>query len=147
MKLLTELKLELNYKEEDVFRAIFKKYNLLRAEIINYDIVRESLDARKKPDVFIKLNVAVDVINKASYKVKNCQDIKVNHNGVNYDKLLIVDEAHNFVNKIDDELSNKYLYKLGLSATPVFGNDTQKTQLLIDWFGGKVMDFPSILFG
>lgn len=61
---------------------------------------------------------------------------------INYDKLLIVDEAHNFVNKIDEELSNKYIYKLGLSATPVFGNDTQKTQLLIDWFGGKVMDFP-----
>ena len=61
---------------------------------------------------------------------------------VDFEKLLIVDEAHNFVNRIDDELSNKYIYKLGLSATPVFGNDVEKTQLLINWFGGKVMDFP-----
>ena len=67
---------------------------------------------------------------------------KLLYDKVEFDKLLIVDEAHNFVNKIDDELSNKYIYKLGLSATPVFGNDTAKTQSLIDWFGGKTMDFP-----
>lgn len=61
---------------------------------------------------------------------------------VEFEKLLIVDEAHNFVNRIDGELSSKYIYKLGLSATPVFGNDVEKTQSLINWFGGKVMDFP-----
>ena len=46
---------------------------------------------------------------------------------VDYDKLLIVDEAHNFVNRINDELNDKYRYKLGLSATPVFGNDENMT--------------------
>ena len=61
---------------------------------------------------------------------------------VNYDKLLIVDEAHNFYNKLSDELSEKYRYKLGLSATPVFGNNQAKTDELLAWFGGKVMDFP-----
>ncbi len=61
---------------------------------------------------------------------------------IDYDKLLIVDEAHNFVNRISDELSEKYKYKLGLSATPVFGNDEDKTKLLLDWFGGQVIDLP-----
>lgn len=89
MKLLTELKLNLNYKEEDVFQAIYKKYKLSRAEILDYDIVRESLDARKKPDVFVKLNVAVSVVNNAKFKVKNCSDIVVNHNGVEYEKLAV----------------------------------------------------------
>lgn len=64
------------------------------------------------------------------------------YNKILYDKLLIVDEAHNFINKINDNLSSKYKYKLGLSATPVFGNDASKTKLLLDWFGGLVMDFP-----
>lgn len=64
------------------------------------------------------------------------------YNEIEFDKLLIVDEAHNFVNRINTELDQNYKYKLGLSATPVFGNDIEKTNLLINWFGGKVMDFP-----
>lgn len=61
---------------------------------------------------------------------------------IEFDKLLIVDEAHNFANKITDDLSNKYPYKLGLSATPVFGSDEEKTAALLDWFGGQVVDLP-----
>ena len=62
MKLLTELKVNLNYTEADVFSAITKKYRLFRDEITSYDIVRESLDARQKPNVFVKINVAVEAI-------------------------------------------------------------------------------------
>lgn len=61
---------------------------------------------------------------------------------IDYDKLLIVDEAHNFVNKLSDELQCKYPYRLGLSATPVFGNDTEKTADLLNWFGGQIVDLP-----
>lgn len=59
-----------------------------------------------------------------------------------FDKLLIVDEAHNFYNKMSDELYNDYKYKLGLSATPVFGNDEGKTKKLLDWFGGIAQNLP-----
>lgn len=59
-----------------------------------------------------------------------------------FDKLLIVDEAHNFANRISVDLDNKYPYKLGLSATPVFGTDEEKTQNLLSWFGGQVVDLP-----
>jgi superfamily II DNA or RNA helicase len=61
---------------------------------------------------------------------------------IDFDKLLIVDEAHNFANRIDEELSQKYPYKLGLSATPVFGSNEEKTKALLDWFGGQVVDLP-----
>ena len=61
---------------------------------------------------------------------------------IDFKKLLIVDEAHNFANKISDDLSAKYQYKLGLSATPVFGSDEEKTALLLDWFGGQIVDLP-----
>lgn len=64
------------------------------------------------------------------------------YNKIEYKKLLIVDEAHNFYNSLSDELSSKYVYKLGLSATPVFGTDEKKTTVLLNWFGGKVIDFP-----
>ncbi len=61
---------------------------------------------------------------------------------ISFDKLLIVDEAHNFANRISDSLSAKYPYKLGLSATPVFGTDEAKTENLLSWFGGQVVDLP-----
>ena len=84
MKLLTELKVNLNYSEADVFSAIAKKYRLFHDEILNFDIVRESLDARQKPNLFVKLNVAVDVKKQAETKLKNCNDVIVNHAGVEY---------------------------------------------------------------
>ncbi len=57
--------------------------------------------------------------------------------------LLIVDEAHNFLNKIRDKSLNlNFDYKLGLSATPIFGNDLSKTKELCDFFGGVVYDLP-----
>lgn len=61
---------------------------------------------------------------------------------ITFKKLLIVDEAHNFANRISTDLSNKYPYKLGLSATPVFGTDEAKTESLLSWFGGQVVDLP-----
>ena len=61
---------------------------------------------------------------------------------INFEKLLIVDEAHNFINRISDSLDIEYKYKIGLSATPVFGNNEEKTKALLDWFGGKVIDLP-----
>lgn len=61
---------------------------------------------------------------------------------IDFDKLLIVDEAHNFLNRISNELKIEFPYRLGLSATPVFGNDAEKTKILLDWFGGQVIDLP-----
>lgn len=31
---------------------------------------------------------------------------------------------------------------MGLSATPVFGSNEEKTRSLLDWFGGQVVDLP-----
>lgn len=64
------------------------------------------------------------------------------YNKIEFEKLLMVDEAHNFANRISAELSDKYPYKLGLSATPVFGSDEEKTKMLLNWFGGQVVDLP-----
>lgn len=61
---------------------------------------------------------------------------------IDFKRLLIVDEAHNFVNYLSDELSDKYIYKIGLSATPVFGTSLEKTEQLLSWFGGQVYDLP-----
>lgn len=81
MKLLTELKVKINYNREDVLFAIKKKYNLFADEILNWEIVKESIDARNKPDVFIKLNIAVEVKSSASKKVQKLNDVLPSHDG------------------------------------------------------------------
>ncbi len=61
----------------------------------------------------------------------------------NEKKLLVVDEAHNFLNKIEEKKYNvDYEYKIGLSATPVFGKVAEKTTILLDFFGGEVFKLP-----
>ena len=87
MKLLTELKVKLDYNENDIFDAIRKKYGVFRDEIISFDIVRESLDARKKPEIFIKLNIAVKCSAKAEKKLNGCSDIVVDHSGIECEKI------------------------------------------------------------
>lgn len=56
---------------------------------------------------------------------------------------LIIDEAHNFLNKIyEAKYFIDYDYKIGLSATPVFGTDSKKTYDLLNFFGGEVYSLP-----
>lgn len=87
MKLLTELKVKIGYNELDIYQAIQKKYNILKNEIEKFEIVKESLDSRKKPDIFYSLNVAIEVKNTAKKKVFKLKDILVNHKGVEYKKV------------------------------------------------------------
>lgn len=87
MKLLTELKVKPNYKENDIYDAVKKQYHIFRDEIIFLEIVKESIDSRKKPNIVIKLNVAVEVKNTAKNKVKNLTEIQVNHNGVEENRI------------------------------------------------------------
>ena len=88
MKLLTELKVEkVKYKNDDIFKAIKKKYNIFPNEIEKFEIVKESIDSRRKPNVFVSLNIAVDVKKSAFKKVIKCNDIVVDHSGLSYEKI------------------------------------------------------------
>ena len=87
MKLLTELKVKVGYDKNDIFQAIRKKYGVFADEIEKFEIIKESLDSRKKPDIFYSLNVAVKVKNGANKKLLKQKDILVDHSGVEYEKV------------------------------------------------------------
>ncbi|MCR4874465.1 MAG: DEAD/DEAH box helicase family protein [Clostridia bacterium] len=57
------------------------------------------------------------------------------------EKLLIVDEAHRFT-KRDKAIDDMFLYKLGLSATPMNGKNSEEGKELIAFFGGQVFSLP-----
>ena len=55
-------------------------------------------------------------------------------------KLLIVDEAHRFTNRNDE--NKDYDYLLGLSATPFSGSSSTSGKELMAYFGGCVYNLP-----
>ena len=73
MKLLTEIKVGLKHTNKDIFEAIRKKYGVFEHEIENFQIVRESLDCRKKPNIVVSYNIAVELKNSAKNKLKKCK--------------------------------------------------------------------------
>ncbi len=89
MKLITEVKIKNDYNEKDVISAVCKQTGLFADEILKFYIVRKSLDARKKPNIITKLNVAVEVKSRAKNKVRKYNDIVVDYTGVEVDKVKI----------------------------------------------------------
>ncbi len=87
MKLLSEVKVRVGYDEKDIFFAIRKKFNIERSDIASFEIVRESLDARKKPNILMSLNIAVVPAKFAEKKFFKFAEIVVDHSGLNYSKI------------------------------------------------------------
>ncbi len=84
MKLITEVKVNNRYTEKDILNALSRQTGVNRDDILKFEIVRKSLDARKKPNVITKLNVAVEVKQKAKGRLKKYNDIVVDHGGIEY---------------------------------------------------------------
>lgn len=86
MKLIKEIKLNPNYQEKDLLNAICKKTKLISKDIMSYEIITLGIDARKKPNVKIVLNIAINVKKEKVYLLKNFEDIIPDHQGISYNK-------------------------------------------------------------
>ena len=73
MKLITELKLNPGFSDTDVYNSICKKSNVRRCDILSYEIIKQGIDARKKPNVFYVVSVALDVDESIENKFKHLQ--------------------------------------------------------------------------
>lgn len=79
------------------------------------------------------------LITNDTFSKKETQDLI---SKINAPILLIVDEAHNAgTESMKNSLDNKYLYRLGLSATPSRFRDEENTNFIFDFFGGEVFSF------
>ena len=62
MKLISELKLKPGYLSGDIFAAVKNKYGINKSEIESFEIVKESIDSRKKPDIYYVINLCRDSV-------------------------------------------------------------------------------------
>ena len=118
--------------------VIFNDYTIIKvaSEFANWenDLINELITLKygDSKGIIVITTIASFVLNRFVQTISK-------YNG---EKLLIVDEAHRFYNKIANNDYNDYQYKLGLSATPVFGKNVEKAKGLLKFFGGKVFELP-----
>ncbi len=58
---ITQLKLNINHTPQDLKRLIAKQLKIAQQEIINYSIVKKSIDARKKSEIFYVYHVEAEL--------------------------------------------------------------------------------------
>ncbi len=87
MKLIKELKMSPGFSNDELINKIVKKLNISKEGILRFEILKQGIDARKKPNVFIVLNVAVDVASAVGDSLKNFEDVFPDHDGLCYPKV------------------------------------------------------------
>ena len=73
---LHEIKRNINEDESVILSRICKKLNVNKDKVINYEILKESIDARKKPNIFLVYEVAVSLTNEEELLKKN-KDLQI----------------------------------------------------------------------
>jgi len=81
MKLYEGIKLDIGYTKEDLKKALAKSLKINCQDITNIEIIKESIDARRKPNVYNIVNVAFDCSKKNKEWAK-LKDIEVSHAGI-----------------------------------------------------------------
>lgn len=76
MIIINQLKIRPGYSENELKKKIAATLKILNDDLIEYHIDRQSIDARKKPDIFFILNVICEVKHEDSV-LKRVNDINV----------------------------------------------------------------------
>ncbi|MCH4890527.1 hypothetical protein EZV73_23300 [Acidaminobacter sp. JC074] len=68
---LDQLRLNIDYNDETLKKEICKKIRIHENDLLGYKMVKRSLDARKRPNVFYNCSVEIDVRNEKQVLKKN----------------------------------------------------------------------------
>ncbi|MFI3326170.1 MAG: FAD-dependent oxidoreductase [Clostridia bacterium] len=72
---VTGVNLPLNYNKDDIIRAVSKKIGAPKSMILNCEISKKAIDARRKDDIKYVLNIDVAVKEHTEIKDKNAKEI------------------------------------------------------------------------
>lgn len=83
---INNLKLKINYSQNDVKHLIAKSLNINEQEILNFIVLKKSIDARRKPNIFYVLNVGVNIKNEEHFKHLK---FEYDNTGIHYNKSVL----------------------------------------------------------
>lgn len=65
------IKLNVGFKENDILTACAQKLKIKTSDILKFEIIKKSIDARRKPNIYFSLNVGVCLKDNLERKFKN----------------------------------------------------------------------------
>lgn len=155
MILVNQVKIKVGFKNNDLRKKLSSLLKVLPDDISNIQIIRRSLDARKKPDIFYVLTVACDVKHEDSVLRKS-----TSNQVSKYD-----DKGYSFCISGELELNSRPLivgagpaglfaaYELAMHGyKPIvlergFDVDSRSTHVEEFWNGGELKKNSNVLFG
>ena len=78
---INNIKIYNNFSEEELINFVIKKYKISEKDIKKWNIVKKSVDARKKDDVHFSYSIDFDLNNENKY-LKNKDIIKIEANKI-----------------------------------------------------------------
>lgn len=74
---ISNIKIYEDMSNEEIFNIVIKQYKILKENIINWNISKKSIDARKKDDVHYSYSIDINIKNEEKYlKNKNISKVK-----------------------------------------------------------------------
>ncbi len=67
---INQIKLSVNHTEEQLFQSILQALRVKDSDILNWYIEKQSIDARKKPNIFYIYSICVELLNEAKFLPK-----------------------------------------------------------------------------
>ena len=71
---ISNIKIKSDFNEEELFKALYKKFKIKEKDVTKRRIVKKSIDARNKADIYY--NYTVELESKNENKIKNAQKVK-----------------------------------------------------------------------
>lgn len=87
MLLINQIKLLPTYSDTDLLKKICGTLKVSGEDIIDYRVLKQSIDARKKPDIFYVLSVSVSLKNEKAVLKRNIKDVTI-YNPVIYNPVI-----------------------------------------------------------
>ena len=108
MLIINQLKVSINDNTDDLSNAISKKLRISVEDLIKYEIIKRSIDARKKHDIYFVYKVYVSIQNESNILSRNFANVEPYNEK---DKSVIdenIDYNKNRVIKIGEALPDAY---------------------------------------
>ena len=85
---INNIKIKKNISEEQLINQIIKKYHIKNSDIIKWNIIKKSIDARKKNDISFNYTVDIEVKDESKYpNIKKIEIIDIDKKIINLKKI------------------------------------------------------------
>ena len=144
---VSDIKLKPSYTDEDVKAKIAKELKINKNEILSFEYLKKSIDARKKPNVLYNLTLAVELRNEKPFMDKY---VELDYNILSYDKKVLKERPVVVGFGPAGMFCALALARMGLKPIVIEqGEDVDKRKVSVNtfWQKGVLNKYSNVQFG